>query len=242
MGHSVQIWILTAALLLLSSVAKEEDRPPPTANVGMLLECIQVDHAEANRLLHQFGDQPNAIALREELEKRLDSGAAELVESSYLASVPGERARVESLLEFIYPSEFDTGDFPTAVDPKKSPFAPFGAWAKYDVSPSALGLASFSTFFDIREVGTYFEFETTIGEGEALEINVAAVQTQYLGNRLVGDPRFAMNGTIKPTFHMTSFNTNFITKSGDDHLLAVLTPKNDSDQRIFLIIRANVLE
>ncbi|MFT4550431.1 MAG: hypothetical protein ACI8XO_002757 [Verrucomicrobiales bacterium] len=221
-----------AALFFLLAGLAHSAEPP--ANVGLLIEWIQLEHTQANQLIHQFADQPDATALRESLEEKLDAGEAQLIETSYLTSISGQRTRVESHREFWYTTETDI-DGPPASFNMKMDLRPRDIW------PSTFGLPYLPIQFDIRNVGTFVEIEANIQGTETIELNVAPERTEHLGDRLVGDPTFAISGTVQPTFRVLATQTNVIAENGKDILIDVYTPKTDSDQRLLLIIRANIL-
>ena len=176
-------------------------------NIGLLVEWIQVDGEAAGKLLPRPTDEEDATALRAELEKLLDAGRAELVDSSYLITASGQRAMVESTREHIYASEADFGGIPgTFAQDWKRP----RTYAKYDVSPAALGLSTLQSFFDIRNLGTSVEIEPTLAADGRIEINIALERTRHTGDRVLGDRRLALNGTVQPDFRVQKTSTTFV--------------------------------
>ncbi len=142
MNHLIPALILTIAATAATPAAGEK-------NIGLLIEWIQIDHEAANQLIHQFADQDNATALREELETRLDADKATLLETSYLVTTPGMRAKVDSLLEHIYPTEYSP---PALVS--HPPQRNFELRKPGEISPGILDIGPNPTAYDTRDLGT----------------------------------------------------------------------------------------
>ena len=226
MKRLIPTLILTTAAIAAAPAAGER-------NIGLLVEWIEVDATAANQLIHQFSDQENANALRGELENRIDAGSATLVETSYVVTSPGMRARVDSLLEHLYATEYDP--------PMLGSLPGFSPLKPGDVSRAALGVAAHPMAFDYRTLGTRLEIEPELGRDGRLEITIEASRSEYLADLVFRDTRAGINGAVQPLFRSLQTSTTFVSADGEDFLVDLLTPKNRSGQRIFLIARANVL-
>ena len=85
--------------------SSKEDSQKPT--VGLLFEWIELDHRSANKLIRKHANKISTNELREVLEKLLDEEKASLAETAYFVAKDLKRAKVESVDEHIYPTEYD---------------------------------------------------------------------------------------------------------------------------------------
>ena len=95
--------ILLACALLLSPAAMAADEkkaakaPPEAPHLAILAEYFLVEHADLTGLLREHGDQADATALRESLGSMVKEKKAELIETMWVSTLSGQRAKVESV-------------------------------------------------------------------------------------------------------------------------------------------------
>lgn len=196
-----------------------------------LLEWIQTDLATANRLVEEYGWVENVAPLREKLEGMIDAGEAKLVETSFLRTMPGQRMKTQSVLEHIYPTQFDPPEMPQQNEGKSTP-PPISS-----ANPTA---------FDMRPVGTTVEFEPITGPGAVGErfitVNIAPEIVRHLGDRSVapdGTPEFRV--VQQPDFATMKLTSSVVVKEGSTSLLALLKPAFDHGQRVLVLLSADCL-
>jgi hypothetical protein len=82
--------------------------------LGISVEYIQLDHIEANRRIrkHLASGKADATVLHKGLTELVTRKKAKRVASTYLVTRSGQRAKVESIIERIYPPEFDPPEVP----------------------------------------------------------------------------------------------------------------------------------
>ncbi|MGI9242837.1 MAG: hypothetical protein ACR2RV_18715 [Verrucomicrobiales bacterium] len=192
-------------------------------------EWIQLGHRDANKLLNQNYNQRDASAMRASLETMIRGGDAELVESAYLKSLPGQRTKTESVREHMYPTEFNPPELPANLKIEAASVRPAGA------TPTAI---------DRRNVGTTVELEAQLdGRTRTAEINVAAEITAHLGDRqLVEDPPEEVANVILPDFYTMELQTNVRCFLGQSNLLGVFTPHGDPGQRVLLFVKVDTVK
>ena len=93
----------------------------------------------------------------------------------------GQRVKVESIREFIYPTEYDPPEIPANWEkPAEAGEGIF--YGSFPVTPAN------PTAFEMRPVGTTFEFEPNPKLGDAVELHIAFEETRFLGFVNYGAP------------------------------------------------------
>ena len=224
-------WIPEGAVFVEEEKPEVEEKKEPRG-IGFLFEWIELDHRQANKLIRKHATQLDANELREVLEKMLDGEEAELVETAYFVSKNGVRAKVESIDEHIYPTEFDPPEIPQKIH-KDTPLE------QIPVSPAN------PTAFDVRNVGTSAEAEAVAAPDGTIQVNLAPEIVRHLGDRTIGDPQTlhaALAHVYQPDFYVMKIATNLTLQDGDHTLLALFAPAGEKDRRVMLIVRAKILE
>ncbi len=125
-------------------------------NVGVLCEEVELDARRATTLFREVG--PDGMG--EGLLALAEAGEAKVIERAFVATRSGQRAKVESFHEFIYPTEYD----PEEVGPIK----------RRDGS-ERLGIAPrVATAFEMRPVGNVLEVDPSAGRAGGVELIVAS--------------------------------------------------------------------
>ncbi|MFT4550432.1 MAG: hypothetical protein ACI8XO_002756 [Verrucomicrobiales bacterium] len=211
---------------------KPEKPLPDPLGVALIFEWIELDHRAANQLIRKHATQLSADPLREILERMLDDGTAELIETVFLVTKPGQRAKVESIEEHIYPTEWDPPQIPAKIHRDipldQVPIAP--------ANPTA---------FDVRNIGTTTEVEPLLSpDGKRVTLNLAPEIVENLGDRTIGDPKVlhaALAHVYQPEFHVMSVATNLTLQDGRHSLVSLFAAAGKPDKRVMLLARANVL-
>ena len=219
--------------------AEPDEKPTHVAQIGVLVEFIEVDAATATQLVRKHAAEADSTRLRAQVQNLVDAEKAEEIDSAYLLTRPGMRAKVESITEFIYPTEYE----------------PPGNWIaqQFDTDPES-GLPIFPIppqAFDIRNVGTSLEiepgWETETGE---ISLNLAPERVDFVGFVLYGKGEMISQ---QPVFSVTKIQTNVIVPEGGYALLSMLVPhdrkaKQDApvhsnpSKRILVFAKATVLK
>lgn len=155
------------------------DGPATHTNVGVVVQYIDVKHERWQGWLAENHTSLDATPLRKEVETWIAAGDANLAESSLVMGKSGQRAKVESVRNLIYPADF-------SEDPKGPPF------------PKAL---------EPRNAGTTTEADLIVDTDGVLDINFAPERVVYAGENpphkipgvLDGDLRHPIFGLQKAT-------------------------------------------
>lgn len=148
-------------------------------NVGVVVQYLDVKRGRWHEWLAANHASLAAGPLRKEVEGWIAAGDARLTETSLVMGKPGQRAKVESVTNLVYPLEF-------AEDAAGPPF------------PKAM---------ESRNAGTTTEVDLVIGEDGSVEANLAPERVAYAGEQppredvgvLDGDLRHPVFGVQKAT-------------------------------------------
>ncbi len=199
--------------------------------VGVFVEYFEVDHKDVPDLLRIHQNETHADETREQVAEMEAKGKARLVESSYIVTRSGQRAKVESIREYQYPTEFDPPELPQKLQGPIDPGANI-------ITPSA------PTAFEMRPVGHTLEIDPVIGnDGESIQLNLAPEIVQFMGDNTIGKEESLLR---QPMFHSQKVSTALATKDGTYKLFGVFTPaeshaRNGKGKRVLGFLRADIL-
>ena len=242
--HTPTRWsgILALALALLATLATlapaQERRFDPDPFAGEIsgdllaihVEWLEVDAKLASRLLADY--QGSGSVSARNLRNAAGKGGARVVETAYLVTRSGQRAKVESLIEWIYPTGGDPPEMPQKLT------GPIAAGVEFQ-TPRGY------TAFETRNVGTTLEVDPILGaDGRTIDVNVAPEWVVLSAIKDVGRGKSIIE---LPDFATLKFATAVTLIDGDTVLLGVHVPmdkthrKRDASKRIFVLLTASVL-
>ncbi|MFT5469181.1 MAG: hypothetical protein ACI8UO_004296 [Verrucomicrobiales bacterium] len=213
----------------------KELEPDSVPEISTMVEFIGADVADAVRLVSNHSGDENAIELRAAVQQLLEAGEAELLDASLVRSQSGQRASVEGIVEWVYPTEFD----PPIV---------FGGLTLENVDTEAFKpIASSPSALETRNLGAMLEIEATLGEeGEPLVLSLAS--------ELVGLDRFTAewpetpeDWTLTspermPIFHSMRTFSRIQIRNGERQLAALIPNPGKPGQHVFVFVRTDILE
>ena len=225
--------------------AGQPEPKPNSGMVGCLLEYIQLDHTEANRVIRKHAGKLNALDLREELERMIQDGKAEHLELQYLRTKSGQRAKIESIDEHIYPTEYDPPEIPQTMVLTGDAKRPMGVMAKETVI--GLTTAANPTAFETRNVGLTMEVEPTIGhqDGKSVTVQIAPELIRYVGETKYMDensPHDESKNISQPEFQTMRSSLSTTLWDGDYALISSQNPGTDPEKRVLVLIRVDILK
>ena len=139
--------------------AKAEGVPMPTG-ILILNEFIEVESEQFSDWAIENPLLTDASDLRQEVQKWVKTGDANIVETLVVHARSGNRAKVESISEFIYPTEYDP---PQGASNQESGDQPYSELIP--PTPAA---------FETRNVGTTLEVDPVLGaDGVTIDLNLA---------------------------------------------------------------------
>lgn len=151
---------------------KTEASPDSHLNAGVVVQYIDVKRERWQQWLSANHVPVDASPLRKEVESWLAAGDATLAESSLVMGKPGQRAKVESVRNLVYPVEFTPG--------------------KSDLP--------FPTVTETRNVGTTTETDLIEADG-GVEVNYAPERVAYAGENPGRADEGVLEGDLRhPTF------------------------------------------
>ncbi len=227
-------------------MVKNDPMKDITPEISLIVEYISVDHAVANQLISQHVGKPSgADEIRDILEGMLDKGTAVLKETVWLRGLSGQRSKTESILETIYPTEFDPPEIPNIVG---SAGSVKGANSEDgDVPARTYMTAAGPTAFECRNVGTTLEMDPVLANDHAfIDISLAPEIVEK-----IGDDYFTRDGfehTSRgiehmgmPVFYTIKDSTSLTVAPGKYHFLGIHTPHDDSSKRVLVLLRADLI-
>lgn len=130
-----------------------EAGPTTYANVGVVVQYIDVKRERWQQWLATNDAQLDASPLRKEVETWIAAGDAKLAESSLVMSKSGQRSTVESVKFQYYPTNFT----------------------------DAVGDQAFADAYDRRNVGVTIDIDPILTRDGAVELNFAPERVRYSG-------------------------------------------------------------
>jgi len=211
-------------------------------NIGVLIEYISLDHVVANRMLSESSTDPGDLQeMRDSLEKMIDAGTAQLVETTWVRARSGDRAMTESVEEHIYPTEYDPAEIPNSL----GNVAPVVSGA--DGSSRIHMTHAMPTAFETRHVGTTFEIEVLLHDDlSGIDLNLAPEIVTFKGNQdftREGREETAkgIDNMVVPMFYIIKDTTQLEVAPGKYNLLGVHIPHDDKSKRILVLLRADLI-
>jgi len=201
--------------------------------IQVIVEFIEVEHFDfSNWLLSNHFDN-NATPLRKIAQEWIREGNADIVETATILARSGQRAKAESISEYIYPTEFDPPIVPKDVTLGSGTNAPIG-----DFTPTA---------FETRNLGTTIEVDPVLGaDGHTIDLNLSPEIVELEGNTSWSNDDY--KGGVKleqPLFHAMKVTTQLTLHSGTYQMIGTTRPLNPTDPKrknpiILVFVRADV--
>jgi general secretion pathway protein D len=126
-----------------------------------------------------FTDPQFQVVMRALSQKK----GVDLMSAPSVTTRSGQRATIEVIREFIYPTEFDPPQIPQTVGATTGGVAGFGSSGSFPVTPTT------PTAFEMRPVGVRMEVDPVIGpDGYTIDLNLAPEVTEFEGFVNYGSP------------------------------------------------------
>ncbi len=228
---SLPIYSSVFALAVASALPAEARG---SGSVALRLEYYELDHGTLNALVAKPTDSMDAGALRQSVLDLVLAGEATQVESTYLVTKSGQRARVESVIEWISPIGYDPPEVPGKVA------GPIFA---------GVDLMSFltPTAFVTENIGLTFEADPVVGPGaEIIDLNLAPQLAVYLGDNTHGQDESTVH---HPVFHTLEDHLSIAVRRGHWAILSIHSPPPNSielqparDRRVFTLLLAEFVD
>lgn len=212
---------------------KREDR-----DIVIMVEFLELDLKKARMLIreHVSNGNQDQNTLYEEVEKLIAAGQATPLETMWMRTRSGQRARVDSVEEIIYAKEFDPPRLPNKVE-----LDSVGEIERLQGRP-ALPAA-----FETREAGSILEVDpVAAGDGSGwIDLNLSPELVHFRGMRPAiadGYRSGEEETTVLPDFHTMKLWTQTTLRSGNYHLLGLLKPDGKREHRVMVFVRADLAD
>jgi len=216
--------------MLLCGVCFGEEDAPRHARVSV--QYIEVPHAVLTELLG--GEVTSGPALHAKAMEFSKTGEAMILETSVVVCRSGFKASAESVLEEIFPTEYQPPSLPCS----------FGN--TYAVNPVMRYISAFET----RNTGMTLQIELTVGDNPKiidLRFDPEFVRRLRLETFLEHKDQWGDASRRMPVYEKWGTAASLILPSGKFELASVTTPKAQQpapapSRRILLFVRIDVIE
>lgn len=224
--------ILLAALLSGASSASQD----PPEQVRVCVQYIEVSHPALSELLG--GGETGGHALHAQAMELAKKGEAKILETAMVVCRSGYKSYAQSVLEEIYPTEYESSFIWMNVPRHNYLDAP-------PVNPMFRSILAWET----KDVGSIHEAELTVDAGTQtidLRCRPEFVQRLRLENVMEHKDQWGEASYQMPVYEVWAAETALSLRSGKSDLISVITPKAQPgppavSRRILLFVRADIL-
>lgn len=224
-----------ALAALIAGFASAGESEPIQARI--CVQLIEVPHPVLTELL--AGAEKNGSVLHDRALAFSKDGKAKLVDTAMVVSGNGRRAMIESIAEWIYPTEYN----PTCV----GLFGPPPQDTKSRRRPLRPELLYYA--YETRNVGTTLEIEPTLSEdGQIIDLRFVPewVRLDRLDTVMEHHDKWGEASLRMPVFETWRTNTAVTLMAGKFELVSVITPKPQQPapavtRKLLVFVRADVI-
>lgn len=206
------------------------------------VEWIELAHTDFTALMEEYNSgksntrkSSNDGPLRAKLKKMIEEDEAEIIDSAVVLARSGQRAKVESILEVIYATEYDP---PDALAVGKEPNDTLTL-----VPPNP-------TAFETRNVGTTVEVDPVLGADErTVDLSLSPELVYRVGDEEFGEFNVGGSEVIPrmPLFYTMKLTTQVAMIVGEYLFAGVQSPfdmetmKADRDRKVMVFLKTDLL-
>lgn len=191
-----------------------DEAPPVPTQVQVQVEYVEMSHEALTKLL--FLAKPttaDATALRQHVQDMVSKNEAKVLETQIVVARSGQKARSESIHEFIYPTEYEEPELP--CNTSKSTVI----WHSGPVP----------TAFETRNLGSNLEIEPTAGDDDrTIDLRFTPELVWHTGNITWHEGKDAMGNTFHvqmPDMYTLRLSTALTCISGQYTFAGIVSPK-----------------
>ncbi|MDF1739669.1 MAG: hypothetical protein P1U86_10955 [Verrucomicrobiales bacterium] len=263
----LRLFAVTCLAAGIQAQAQEDEKAPASKiepQMAMLIECFELDHRAANQLIREYSPKAaNAGGLRDHLGGMVKNGKAALVETVWMRSRSGQRAKSESIRETIYPTEFDPPEIPNTLgvvpNPVKVKVKPGETATAQAVLPplavtggggsgaEILMTSATPTAFETRNVGTTVETDAVLSNDDGLaRISLAPEMISYHGRQFYLRPGsenvpWGVDHISSPLFYAMKTSLQMKAKPGHYNLLGMFTPPEKPKRKVIALLKMDLI-
>lgn len=213
-------------------------------HIRVQVDYIEVSITQLNDLL--FGEKPpaNDVELRKQVNQLVKEGKASMFETMSCVALSGQKARSESVEEFIYPTAYSCAQLPTdgkaeKTDPKNEPQS---TKAEAAVGPTPIS-------FETRNVGSSLEIEPTLHpDHKTMNLIFSPEIVCHAGNRVWAEWKgeYGNSPIQMPILYTLRLNTCAHLADAQPMFVAAMSPKKqdgtvDFSRKLMVFVRADVI-
>ena len=193
-----------AVTLSLHVAWGDEDQTFFKSQLGLLVEYFEVEHAALPPLLREYQLAPDATGLLAKIQALHANRGARLVESSYAVTTPEQTAKIRSVREFTYPSDYFHAEIPQDLT------GPIDPTVKITIPATPKD-------YDTRFIGNLLEFKPIPRpDSERFELEHSSEISRFVEFRTWGQ---GDSQTLLPYFHRDQSDAPLQLKPGRSALL-----------------------
>lgn len=219
----------------------------PTVDAPKMLrvqvEFIEMNHKDLTRLMMEDkSETADATALRMKLQAMVDAEKAKILDTQIMVARSGQKGTVESVHEFIYPTEYSQPALPGDIRDKE--------WEEASRMEATSANLLIPTAFETRNVGSTLEIEPTLGSDEKLiDLRFYPNLVWHTGDNVWSEIKDKLGNSTKvsmPDFYKLSINTSITCIDGQYVMVGVVSPKNqageaDLERKVMIFVKCKVL-
>jgi len=201
--------------------------------IHIIVEMIEVEHLDFSDWLLSHYLEHNATEFRRTVQEWVREGRGAILETTTIMARSGQRAKSESIDEYIYPTEYDPPQIPKDVTLSDQAEAPVTG-----VSPTA---------FETRNLGRTLEVDPVLGADDVtIDLNLTPELVELEGiNEWTSPDIDEKFKTTMPTFYTQKITTQVTTLHGEYTFLGTTRPLKAADPKrkdpiVLNFVRADV--
>lgn len=206
--------------------------------IRVQVEWVEMEHTTMTKLMAGNRVSANDGDLRRACRVLEEEGEATVLETAIVLARPGQKAVVESIQEYIYPTEFSPAELPNDV----SISGPGGEGV--DVATPTT-----PTAFETRNLGTTLEVEPNVGaDDRVIDLRLSPEIAYHVGDTVWSEWEGKRgDASVKmPKIYSLRVSTGVTLLDGQYLMMAVQSPKDeegnaDFGKKLMIFVRCNVL-
>ena len=220
--------------------------------IRIQVEWIELSHEEFTAVMEEYGSSESNVLnssnngpLRAKLSQMIEEEKAEIIDTAVVMARSGQRAKVESIREFIYPTEY----IPAGLNKKEKKKTESKSEEDDEANdkPAQLPIA---TAFETRNVGTTLEVDPVLGADERTsDLSLSPELVYHVGEEEYGSfkEKESEVNVKTPLFYTMKLTTQVTLIAGEYLFAGVQSPfgiesmKADRERKVMIFIKADVL-
>lgn len=174
-----------------------------TAVLGVLVEFYEVEAESLPLFLELHKEGEDASGLLRKVQAEVEADRARLEESAYVATRVGQRAKIVSAREWIFPAEYQPENVPKEV-------------TGFIDERAVISTPPTATAFAVREIGMTLEVDGVVDPaGQFVDLSIVPQRVEFHGNTSFGED----DKRVQPLFHSIRAPSSHRVRLGGSVLL-----------------------